>query len=88
MKLIGTIEPFSGMQSIHVYDDNNQEKEYRLAYLHNYANVVLGLLEEYPDVTEFNLHGAEQLCQKVKDEIESNLLSKYENKHRIEVKII
>ena len=88
MKLIGTIEPFSGMQSIHIYDDYNKEKEYRLTYLHNYSNVVLGLLEEYPDITELNLHGAEQLCQKVKDEIESNLLSKYENKHRIEVKII
>ena len=88
MKLIGTIEPFHGMQSIHIYDDNNQEKEYRLAYLHNYASTVLGLVDEYPEITELNLHGAEQFCQKIKDEIESSLFSKYENKHRIEVKVI
>ena len=70
------------------YKKYNKELEYRLAYLHSYANTILNLLEEYPDITELDLHGAEQFCQKVKDEIDSNLLHKYNNKDRIEVKII
>ena len=88
MKLVGTIQPFSGMQSIHVYDNSNKEIEYRLAYLYNYAKVVSELIEEYNDITELDLHGATQFCEKIKHEVESNMLNKYNNKNRIEVKVI
>lgn len=88
MKLIGTIQPFMGMQTIHIYDDSNKELEYRLAYLHNYSAVIMNILNEYPEVVELNLYGAEQFCQKLKTEIEENLLTKFNNKNRIEVKIL
>ena len=88
MKLVGTIQPFAGMQSIHIYDNMNKEIEYRLAYLYNYSTVIMDILNTYPEITELNLHGAEQFCQKIKIEIEENLLTKFNNKNRIEVKII
>ncbi len=88
MKLIGTIQPFVGMQTIHLYDNENKEQEYRLASLNDYAQVVLGMVEEYPDITELNLHGATPFCEKIKTEIESNSFTKYDNSKRIEVNII
>ena len=88
MKLIGTIQPFGGMQSIHLYDDNGNQIEYRLSYLNNYAVVINNFINDYPEITELNLHGPNQFCTKVKDEIEGNLLTQYNNKNRIEVKII
>lgn len=88
MKLVGTIQPFIGMQSIHLYADNNEEKEYRLAYLNTYAATVMKFIEDFPDITELDLHGAEQFCTKIKTEVEANLLNKYNNNKRIEVKVI
>lgn len=88
MKLVGTIQPFIGMQSIHLYSDNNEEQEYRLAYIDTYAATVMRFLEEFPNITELDLHGAEQFCTKIKSEIEANLLTKYNNNKRIEVKIV
>ena len=88
MKLVGTIQPFIGMQSIHLYSDDNKEQEYRLAYISNYAAAVMKFLDDFPEITELNLHGAEKFCTKLKNEIEANLLSKYENNKRIEVKIL
>lgn len=88
MKLVGTIQPFSGMQSIHLYNDENKEIEYRLAYLHSYSATIVNFLNDYPDISKLDLHGNEQFCTKIKSEIEADLLSKYNYKERIEVNII
>jgi hypothetical protein len=88
MKLVSSIQPFMGLQSIHLYDDNNQKQEYRLAPLSNYAATVMQYLEDYPAITELDMHGADQFCQKIKDEIQANLITKYSNNKRIEVNIL
>lgn len=89
MKLVGTIEPFVKLQTVHLYDDNNKEIEYRIATIRHYEHTIASFLEDYPGITNLYLHGsATPFSEKIKEKIEMEMLSKYDNKDRIEVEII
>ena len=78
MILASYIRPFDAKQKIYVLNGKQDVEEIRLADLSTYSNTVLQLLQEY-GVEELQLHGNEEICSKVTQDIQSAEMTKYKN---------
>lgn len=78
MILASYIRPFDAKQKIYVLNGKQDVEEIRLADLSTYSNTVLQLLQEY-GVEELQLHGNEEICNKVTQDIQSAEMTKYNN---------
>ena len=79
MILASYIRPFDAKQKIYVLNDNSKDtEEIRLADIDTYANTVMQLIAEY-NVTELELHGGEDYCKKIKEDVLAAEMTKYNN---------
>jgi len=78
MILASYIRPFDAKQKIYVLNGKRDVEEVRLADLSTYSNTILQLLQEY-GVEELQLHGNEEICNKVTQDIQSAEMTKYNN---------
>ena len=78
MILASYIRPFDAKQKIYVLDNKLNTEEVRLADLTNYAETVMQLITEY-NISELELHGNTDICARVKQEIQSAEMTKYNN---------
>ena len=79
MILASYIRPFDAKQKIYVLNNNNKDtEEIRLADIDTYANTVMQLIAEY-NVTELELHGGEDYCKKIKEDVLAAEMTKYNN---------
>ena len=77
MFLVSHIRPFDARQQIYVLADNKEVEEIRLTSLEKYSNEILQLIAEYQDITNLDLYGAENLCNKLKEKIMIEEATKY-----------
>ncbi len=79
MILASYIRPFDAKQKIYVLNDKNKDtEEIRLADIDTYANTVMQLIAEY-NVTELELHGGEDYCKKIQEDVLAAEMTKYNN---------
>lgn len=78
MILASYIRPFDAKQKIYVLDDKQNTEEVRLADLSSYDKTIMQLITEYA-ISELQLHGNDDICRRVKQEIESAEMNKYKN---------
>lgn len=78
MILASYIRPFDAKQKIYVLDNKKNTEEIRLADLSNYAQTVMQLIQEY-NISELELHGNDQICYRVKQEVQAAEMTKYKN---------
>ena len=78
MILASYIRPFDAKQKIYVLDNKLNTEEVRLADLSSYAETVMQLIAEY-NISELELHGNIEICSRVKQEIQSAEMTKYNN---------
>lgn len=78
MILASYIRPFDAKQKIYVLDEKRNTEEVRLADLANYSNEIMQLITEY-NISELQLHGNDEICTKVRQDIQKTEFSKYNN---------
>lgn len=78
MLLATYIRPFDAKQKIYVLDNKKNTEEIVLTDLGNYAKTVMELTLEY-NVDEIELHGNEDICRNVKEEVLREEFAKYNN---------
>lgn len=78
MILASYLRPFDAKQKIYVLDTEHDTEEIRLVSLEHYEDEIMQLITEY-SISELQLHGAEPLCQEVKDRILKAEMTKYNN---------
>ena len=78
MLLASYIRPFDAKQKIYVLDNKKNTEEIRLADLDTYSDTVMQLIAEY-SVNEVELHGNEDICDKIKKDILNAEFTKYNN---------
>lgn len=78
MILASYIRPFDAKQKIYVLDKQKNTEEIRLADLNGYAEQIMQLITEY-NIEELELHGNEDICSKVRDDIVKAEFTKYNN---------
>ena len=78
MLLASYIRPFDAKQKIYVLDNKKNTEEVRLADLDTYSDTVMQLIAEY-SVDEVELHGNEDICDKIKKDILNAEFTKYNN---------
>ncbi len=79
MILATYLRPFDAKQKIYVLtNDKRDVEEIRIASLEQYADTVIQLLSEY-GISELELHGNEQLCNKTSKDILEKEMAKYHN---------
>ena len=78
MILASYIRPFDAKQKIYVLDKQKNTEEIRLADLNGYAEQIMQLITEY-NIEELELHGNEDLCSKVRDDVVKAEFTKYNN---------
>lgn len=78
MLLASYIRPFDAKQKIYVLDNKKNTEEIRLADLDTYSDTVMQLIAEYA-VDEIELHGNEDMCDKIKKDILNAEFTKYKN---------
>ncbi len=79
MILASYIRPFDAKQKIYVLDKNKKDtEEIRLTDIGSFANTVVQLLSEYY-ITELELHGREDFCSHLKEEVLNEEMTKYNN---------
>lgn len=78
MILASYIRPFDAKQKIYVLDKQKNTEEIRLADLNGYAEQVMQLITEY-NIEELELHGNEDICSKVRDDVVKAEFTKYNN---------
>ena len=78
MILASYIRPFDAKQKIYVLDEKRNTEEVRLADLTNYSNEIMQLIAEY-NISELQLHGNNEICTKVRQDIQKAEFSKYNN---------
>ena len=78
MLLASYIRPFDAKQKIYVLDNKKNTEEIRLADLDTYSDTVMQLIAEY-SIDEVELHGNEDLCNKIKKDILNAEFTKYNN---------
>ena len=83
MILATYIRPFDAKQKIYVLDNKKNTAEIRLTDISQYAATIMQLITEY-NITELELHGNEQICTKVKQEVQAAEIIKY-NKNKLKV---
>lgn len=83
MILATYIRPFDAKQKIYVLDNKKNTVEIRLTDISQYAATIMQLITEY-NITELELHGNDQICTKVKQEVQAAEMIKY-NKNKLKV---
>lgn len=83
MILATYIRPFDAKQKIYVLDNKKNTAEIRLTDISQYAATIMQLITEY-NITELELHGNDQICTKVKQEVQAAEMIKY-NKNKLKV---
>ena len=78
MLLASYIRPFDAKQKIYVLDNKKNTEEIRLADLDTYSDTVMQLITEY-SIDEVELHGNEDICDKIKKDILNAEFTKYNN---------
>lgn len=78
MILASYIRPFDAKQKIYVLDKQKNTEEIRLADLNDYAEQIMQLITEY-NIEELELHGNEDICSKVRDDVVKAEFTKYNN---------
>ena len=78
MILASYIRPFDAKQKIYVLDKQKNTEEIRLADLNGYAEQIMQLITEY-NIEELELHGNEDICNKVRDDVVKAEFTKYNN---------
>ena len=78
MILASYIRPFDAKQKIYVLDKQKNTEEIRLADLNGYAEQIMQLITEY-NIEELELHGNEDICSKVRDDVIKAEFTKYNN---------
>lgn len=78
MILASYIRPFDAKQKIYVLDKQKNTEEIRLADLNGYADQIMQLITEY-NIEELELHGNEDICSKVRDDVVKAEFTKYNN---------
>ena len=78
MLLASYIRTFDAKQKIYVLDNKKNTEEVRLADLDTYSDTVMQLIAEY-SVDEVELHGNEDICDKIKKDILNAEFTKYNN---------
>lgn len=79
MILVSHIRPFDAKQKIYVVSDNKQDiEEIRLASLEQFSDTIMQLITEY-GISELDLHGNLDICEKEKEKIMSAEFAKYNN---------
>lgn len=78
MILASYIRPFDAKQKIYVLDKQKNTEEIRLADLNGYAEQIMQLIAEY-NIEELELHGNEDICSKVRDDVVKAEFTKYNN---------
>ena len=78
MLLASYIRPFDAKQKIYVLDNKKNTEEIRLADLDTYSDTVMQLIAEY-SIDEVELHGNEDICDKIKKDILNAEFTKYNN---------
>ena len=78
MILASYIRPFDAKQKIYVLDNKKNTEEIRLADLSKYSDTIMQLIAEY-NITELELHGNKQICEKVRDDVIKAEFTKYNN---------
>lgn len=78
MILASYIRPFDAKQKIYVLDKQKNTEEIRLADLNGYAEQIMQLIAEY-SIEELELHGNEDICSKVRDDVVKAEFTKYNN---------
>ena len=78
MLLASYIRPFDAKQKIYVLEKKKNTEEIRLADLDTYSDTVMQLIAEYA-VDEIELHGNEDMCDKIKKDILNAEFTKYNN---------
>lgn len=78
MILASYIRPFDAKQKIYVLDKQKNTEEIRLADLNGYAEQIMQLITEY-NIEELELHGNEDICSKVRDDVVKAEFTKYNN---------
>lgn len=78
MILASYIRPFDAKQKIYVLDNKKNTEEIVLTDLGSYSKTVMELLLDY-NVTEIELHGNEDICRVVKEEILKEEYTRYNN---------
>ena len=78
MILASYIRPFDAKQKIYVLDNKKNTEEIRLADLDTYSDTVMQLIAEYA-IDEVELHGNEDICDKIKKDILNAEFTKYNN---------
>lgn len=78
MILASYIRPFDAKQKIYVLDKQKNTEEIRLADLNGYAEQIMQLITEY-NIEELELHGNEDICGKVRDDVVKAEFTKYNN---------
>jgi hypothetical protein len=78
MILASYIRPFDAKQKIYVFDKQKNTEEIRLADLNGYADQIMQLITEY-NIEELELHGNEDICSKVRDDVVKAEFTKYNN---------
>ena len=85
MILASYIRPFDAKQKIYVLDNQKNTEEIRLADLSSYANTIMQLIAEY-NVDKIELHGHEDMCGKIKNDIINAEFTKYNN-NQLEIEL-
>lgn len=78
MLLASYIRPFDAKQKIYVLNNKKDTEEIRLADLDTYSDTIMQLVAEYA-VDEIELHGNEDMCDKIKKDILNAEFTKYNN---------
>ncbi len=78
MILASYIRPFDAKQKIYVLDNKHNTEEVRLADLGHFDDTIMQLITEY-NISELQLHGNDAICRRVKQEVETAEMTKYNN---------
>lgn len=86
MVLASYIRPFDAKQKIYVLDNQKNTEEIVIADLDNYADTIMQIITQY-QIDGIELHGNENICEKIKKDILATEFTKYNNNQlKIEIK--
>ena len=86
MVLASYIRPFDAKQKIYVLDNKKNTEEIVIADLDNYADTIMQIITQY-QIDGIELHGNENICEKIKKDILATEFTKYNNNQlKIEIK--
>lgn len=85
MVLASYIRPFDAKQKIYVLDGKKNTEEIVIADLDNYADAIMQIITQY-QIDGIELHGNENICEKIKKDILATEFTKYNN-NQLKIKI-